>query len=84
MAITITQDCEMCGRKRNLGGQNEEDGGWRLLDSGARKVTLCNQCIALVVCHAQNRAIARRDSRPGLLNDNPLTLQFQEVRTDGS
>lgn len=83
----MTQTCEMCGKERDLpvySGQPKtpfpDSGGWRLLSHGSREATLCDQCILLVVNHALLRVQARIRGHAGKHNDQPMTLEFQDVR----
>lgn len=85
MAILMKQSCETCGQTRDLPMAlasrtlpSPDRGGWRQLSSGAREVTLCNSCIALIVLHAEERAAARKDGHAGTRNENPLVLYFAE------
>lgn len=80
MSLIIIQTCEMCGKRRELAkGESEDLRGWRKLTSGNQEVTCCDRCLHVIVVHAQNRAAARKDNRPGTLNDRPLTLEFFEA-----
>lgn len=87
MSITVVQTCEMCGKKRDLPMASRQSrtpqpdsGGWRLLNSGSREATLCQNCVLAVVEHALTRASARRDGHPGEINQRALVLQFSERR----
>lgn len=80
MSLTIIQTCEMCGKTRELAkGESEDLSGWRKLGSGNKEVTCCDRCLNSIVVHAQTRAAARKDNRPGKLNDQPLVLEFFEA-----
>lgn len=50
MTVRTMQDCNRCGRTRTLPSPDRaKDGGWRELNSGSRKATLCNECIIWVL-----------------------------------
>lgn len=52
MAIKVVQMCDLCGRDRTLGERVETEkraGGWRELEAGSRRATLCNVCIGNMI-----------------------------------
>lgn len=59
MGISIVQDCDGCGRGRALPQGNLEhekrSGGWRELEHGNRRATLCNACLGRLLTDLENR-----------------------------